>query len=268
MLDLKLIRTDGGTQSRVELNQDTVNEYAEAYKAGAKFPPVVVFFDGTDRWLADGFHRFFGAKQAGVKAIVEQVTPGTKRDAVLYSLQANTTHGLKRSNADKRKAVETMLADAEWKTWSDRKIADLCGVGHPFVASIRTPEIAEKQRQARTKSAAKTVPQVESDSTPDNLPPAKPAAKPVKVEPEDTQYTGPTDDELKAASEAAKDDLDKVMELMESDDPAAELLKENERLRMELATVKSQRDGYMNQANELIRRVKSLKKMLEKAQGK
>jgi hypothetical protein len=137
MLDLDLIRIDGGTQSRVELNQETVAEYCEAYKAGANMPPVIVFYDGTDRWLADGFHRYFGAKAAGLTQIYENITPGTLRDAVLYSLRANATHGLKRSNADKRKAVETMLKDGEWAAWSDRKIAEVCGVGNQLVGDVR-----------------------------------------------------------------------------------------------------------------------------------
>jgi len=137
MLDLDLIRIDGGTQSRVELNQETVAEYCEAYKAGANMPPVIVFYDGTDRWLADGFHRYFGAKAAGLTQIYENITPGTLRDAVLYSLRANATHGLKRSNADKRKAVETMLKDSEWTAWSDRRIAEVCGVGNQLVGDVR-----------------------------------------------------------------------------------------------------------------------------------
>jgi len=137
MLDLDLIRIDGGTQSRVELNQETVAEYCEAYKAGANMPPVIVFYDGTDRWLADGFHRYFGAKAAGLTQIYENITPGTLRDAVLYSLRANATHGLKRSNADKRKAVETMLKDDEWAAWSDRRIAEVCGVGNQLVGDVR-----------------------------------------------------------------------------------------------------------------------------------
>lgn len=65
MLDLDLIRIDGGTQSRVELNQETVAEYCEAYKAGANMPPVIVFYDGTDRWLADGFHRYLVRRPRG-----------------------------------------------------------------------------------------------------------------------------------------------------------------------------------------------------------
>jgi hypothetical protein len=30
------------------------------------FPPVVVYFDGTDYWLADGFHRLAAWERIGV----------------------------------------------------------------------------------------------------------------------------------------------------------------------------------------------------------
>lgn len=134
---LDAIRIDGGTQARAELNQMTVAEYADAMAEGAKFPPVVVFFDGVDNWLADGFHRYFGAKKINARDIEVDVRDGTKRDAVLFSIGANASHGLRRTNADKRKAVETLLADPEWASWSDNQIAKACGVSHPFVGSVR-----------------------------------------------------------------------------------------------------------------------------------
>ena len=137
MLDLALIRIDGGTQIRAELNQDTVDAYADAYLAGANFPAVTVFYDGKDRWLADGFHRYFAAKKAGKTTILENITPGTKREAILFSLGANGTHGLNRTNADKRNAVQTMLVDPEWAAWSDNAIAKACHVSPTFVGTIR-----------------------------------------------------------------------------------------------------------------------------------
>ena len=137
MIDIALIRIDGGTQSRVSLNESVVAEYAEAYRSEAKFPPVTVFFDGVDRWLADGFHRYFAAKQSGMTEIFENIELGTKRDAILFSLKSNETHGLRRSNLDKHKAVATLLNDAEWALWSDREIARACLVGNHLVAKIR-----------------------------------------------------------------------------------------------------------------------------------
>jgi hypothetical protein len=137
MIAIERIRIDGGTQSRAELNEATVAEYAEAYTEGEKLPPLTVFMDGTSPWLADGFHRFFAGKKIGMRSIECDVIDGTKRDAILYSLSANGKHGLRRSNADKRKAVQTVLDDPEWAQWSDKEIARRCMVGHPLVASMR-----------------------------------------------------------------------------------------------------------------------------------
>jgi hypothetical protein len=137
MLLLSQIRTDGGTQSRAGLDEDWARELASHLGDGTDLPPVIVFHDGRDHWLADGFHRARGYVLAGRTAIPADVRQGTKRDAVLYSVGANATHGLRRSNADKRRAVEVLLRDAEWGQWSNVEIAKRCGVSHTFVADVR-----------------------------------------------------------------------------------------------------------------------------------
>lgn len=143
MLELDQIRIDGGTQSRVELNQETVAEYAQAFTAGASFPPVVVFFDGANYWLADGFHRYFGARDAGESAIDAEIRTGTQRDAVLYSWGANDKHGLPRSNADKRHIVTVILKDEQGRQWSDRDIAKRFGFANSFVSKMRQSLFSE-----------------------------------------------------------------------------------------------------------------------------
>jgi len=137
-LAIKAIRIDGGTQSRAELCNETVSNYKEALEDGAEFPPVVVFHDGADHWLADGFHRYFAYTQAGRASIKANVHQGTSRDAILYAVGSNGQHGKPRSNADKRKAVTTLLADVEWAKWSDHEIARRCCVSQPFVGSVRS----------------------------------------------------------------------------------------------------------------------------------
>jgi len=161
-LALTKVTIDGGTQSRVALNEDVVSEYADAIRRGATLPPVVVFHDGGTYWLADGFHRFHAHRAARAEDIDADVFTGTKRDAVLHSVGANANHGLRRSNDDKRRAVQTLLDDAEWAQWSDRQIAEACGVAHSFVAAVRNPDAAQRQQANRKASAAR---QVESDST-------------------------------------------------------------------------------------------------------
>ncbi len=136
-LHLDDIRIDGGTQSRVLIDEQVVAEYAELYRNGATLPPVTVFFDGTTHWLADGFHRYWGNRRINCDYVYADVRQGTQRDAVLYSVGANADHGLRRTNADKRKAVLTMLEDEEWTQWSDREVAKRCGVGNEMVSRTR-----------------------------------------------------------------------------------------------------------------------------------
>jgi hypothetical protein len=131
------IRTDGATQSRESLDVATVAEYADAMANGAAFPAVVVFYDGQSYWLADGFHRVAAAKQSGMAEIDADVRQGSRRDAILLSVGANSSHGLRRTNADKRRAVMTLLNDEEWSRWSDREIARRCVVSHVTVKNYR-----------------------------------------------------------------------------------------------------------------------------------
>lgn len=136
-LRLDQIRTDGGTQCRIGMDPDVIQEYAVARLDGAKFPPVIVFYDKSHYWLADGFYRCASTRKAGLKRIDADVRTGTKRDAVLFAVGANQSHGLRRSNADKRRAVLTLLQDEEWGQWSNSEIARRCGVHHEMVANLR-----------------------------------------------------------------------------------------------------------------------------------
>jgi uncharacterized ParB-like nuclease family protein len=136
------IRTDGGTQQREALREETVAEYTEAILAGAELPPVIVYDEQSEAhdgvyWLADGFHRLAAYKAAGKDKIRAEVREGTLRDAILFSVGANATHGLRRSNEDKRRAVLTLLKDEVWSKWSDRQIGEASGTTHPFVAKLR-----------------------------------------------------------------------------------------------------------------------------------
>lgn len=140
-LDLKLIRTDGGTQARAGLDRATVAEYTEALVGENDywpFPYVVVYHDGSDHWLADGFHRVAAANQAGRDHVLADIRQGTRREAVLHAAGANAEHGLRRTPEDKRRAVLHLLEDQEWRMWSDREIARTCRVSPTFVGKLRS----------------------------------------------------------------------------------------------------------------------------------
>ena len=146
---------EAGAQARVKIRGDVVRHYAAAMteqqaEGGVRFPPVVLFTDGQEYWLADGWHRVLAARRAGLSEIAADVRPGTMRDVLLHSVSANSAHGLPRTNADKRKAVALLLADSEWSQWSDREIGRHCQVDHKVVGRMRRasgaePQIAERK---------------------------------------------------------------------------------------------------------------------------
>ena len=161
-LQLTQIRIDGGTQSRVEINNDVVSEYAEALKNGASFPQLIVFFDGVDYWLVDGFHRYHAHKLACIDSADCAVHDGSLREAQLFSVGVNDTHGLRRSNGDKKKAIELLLNDSEWSLWSDTAIAKKCSVDHKtgskYRLSLGNSQVSEnKERTYTTKHGTQAV---------------------------------------------------------------------------------------------------------------
>ncbi|WP_421413199.1 ParB N-terminal domain-containing protein [Agrobacterium tumefaciens] len=134
---LASISIDGGTQSRASVDQGVVADYADAMRNGAIFPPIVLFHDGKSYWLADGFHRYHALNATGAQRVIADVRQGTRRDAILFSVGANASHGLRRTNEDKRRAVLTLLQDAEWSTWSDNEISKRVGVSATTVGTVR-----------------------------------------------------------------------------------------------------------------------------------
>lgn len=128
---------DPKIHTRAELDTKRVESYAKLLKAKepARFPPVVLYFDGTTYWVADGYHRCHAhleAELADIEAIVHQ---GGSRDAFLAGLAYD--QGAPKSREDKRQNVLKALADPEWAKWSNRVIATHCGVNDKTVAKFR-----------------------------------------------------------------------------------------------------------------------------------
>ena len=272
MIEIARVRTDGGTQPRVSLNQETIAEYREAYKAGIKMPPVTLFFDGTDYWLADGFHRFWAAKEAGLTEIYEEIQPGTLRDAILFSLSANSKHGLRRTNADKRKAVQTLLDDPEWARWSDHEVARRCAVSANFVGDVRksicNPIIDSDQETARTVQRNGTTYEQKTANI-GKQKPVDPEPPPAPEDPPEPEYT-PLDeamDTIRDLQDALA--LANAGDISEADrsqaaDLIARLREENRVLKLKLAAMTASRDGFMQQVAELKKQCAMQRKELAK----
>jgi hypothetical protein len=301
-LALDAIRIDGGTQPRVRIDEETVAAYAERLDALDEFPPLVVFFDGADHWLADGFHRWHAHRKAGLTTAEVTVRAGSRRDAVLFSVGANDTHGLRRTTADKQRAIETLLQDPEWAAWSDNAIAKACAVDHKTVAARRmalvgnSQDAAVVQRLATTVSGAKprmaerggktytvetaaigptpsppTLQPIAAVAAPQPQPEPKLGLQPAAAEPE----AEVTADMQRDAIEQMARDLEsaladnKVMgEIFDAEDRLAEAVRQVKQLTAENAGLRQRLYSLQNESNEQIKLVNSLRRQIKKLESK
>jgi urease gamma subunit len=134
-IKLSLITIDAGTQARAKINKNVVEEYAQLLDEGTTFPPVVVF--GEKNILADGWHRYFAHRAAGIKEIEVESHEGGVRDAIFYGFGANKSRGLQMNRADAKNIIVRMLMDKEWAKLGDRKIAEHVGVSSTTVLRMR-----------------------------------------------------------------------------------------------------------------------------------
>ena len=265
ILNLNVIRIDGGTQSRDVIEQSQIDTYAEAMSRGDKFPAVTVFFNGLDYYLADGFHRYFAVKKLGKTSILTNLVTGTIRDAILYSKGANADNGLHRSNATKRKCVNDMLDDFEWKDWSNVEIAKACRVSAEFVRQVKS-ERGIKTETVKYKMGKKVFERKQTNAI-------NTKAEPLKSKEEDEFKYDPKDEmiqSLASENEKLKDELaiKKMEGTAEDKDQAATTIAElRERIRVleaELDAIKITRNSYQTENGQLKKQVAAMQRQLKK----
>lgn len=153
MVAIDAVSPERRTQMRVATDGDQVENLRAAMEAGTALPPIDVFpADGGMYYIADGWHRFLAAVNCELKYIPAIVHNGGLKDALKWALGANATHGLRRSNKDKRHAVE--VAVKEFAELSNRAIADICHVSHELVNNVR-PEVADSATCRKGKDGKK-----------------------------------------------------------------------------------------------------------------
>jgi len=263
-IKLSEIVIDAGTQQRELINVEIVSEYAEAIKCGAKFPPVVVFSDGVNYYLVDGFHRRHAYANLEIPTIDAEIHDGTVRDAVLFSAGVNGNHGIRLTNADKRKSVLMLLSDSEWSEWSDNKISKHCHVTQPFVSKLRKSLI----------TVIKNPPKPALNRDDDQK---LSTGKKLSTEAEDENYD-PKEHELQEAHETINhlaDENQKLRdalstgqlpetEIVSAEQTIIDLRKQIRALEAELDAVKSNRDHYMRENASLKKQCEIQRKKLAK----
>lgn len=137
-------RIDRSVQVRVKTDARTVDDYHRAMiemeedPSLRRFPPVVLFREKKTGvlYLADGNHRLEARSRISAE-IEAEIREGGKREALAYAIGSSKGHGLRFSNADKRKAVTLAFKDSKLKKMSDNQLSALIGVSQPFVSKLR-----------------------------------------------------------------------------------------------------------------------------------
>jgi transposase len=278
-LNLLNIRIDGGTQAREELNQEAVADYAEKMRDGEVFPPVSVFFDGSEYWLVDGFHRYFATKSNGKTSIDAEVENGTLKEAIRASWKANGKRGLNLNSADTKKIILAMFADEVTKTWSNRQIAEYVGVSHSTVNRLKSSLEQSSTKPKPVKDSHGDEPVSNSDNTvktkPKTTKPDMTSAR--MVEQEVVLELNEKIDELSQTINMLADEntlmRDKIaigqwdateIEKIDAQQTIADLREQLRILEADNKALRQSRDMFQNRNSELMKTVKSLQTKLKK----
>ena len=173
-----LVEATQATQVRTVLDKGVIDDYCEALKNGAIFPPIDVFKEqGSGRYiLADGFHRLLAHIHAEIETIDCEVHEGGMHEALLFALGANAQHGLRRSNADKRNAVMMALKDPAISALLVTEIADICRVTKRTVTRMLNKQMTDDPNENGSHVGTKS--QDENDSHKPTAADHRPTKKP------------------------------------------------------------------------------------------
>jgi hypothetical protein len=272
VMNIGALVMDERLQSRTEINETTVAEYAEAILGGADFPPVLAHFDGVSYYLTDGYHRLLAHKRAEKVSILCEVVQGTLRDAIFHATGVNTDHGMRRTYADKRKAVMTLLDDLEWEDMSNAQISKHCHVSPSFVSDLRKSVGKDNTDTVKYKTSTGKV--MEKKKAPGR--PAKekePELKGPEIVPEREDHKQEAIDMLLAQNEELKARVAVVAmdataeEKQAATDLIAELQEELRIAKIELDAVKKSRDQYQSENSQLKKQVVAMQRQIKKLEG-
>jgi hypothetical protein len=133
------------TRTRVKLNEDAINRYADWYAAYTKgqptqgeLPPPVLFTpDGQVYFIGDGWHRISSQLKVQLKGWPCDVRKGDKWDAIAFAARTDLDGPVPKTKDDRGRTVDMMLLDPVRKDWTNGEIARHCGVSDVTVGNHR-----------------------------------------------------------------------------------------------------------------------------------
>lgn len=269
-LELSVIRIDGDTQARMAVNEDVVRQYSERMVEGEKFPAIIIFHDGADYWLADGYHRYFAAKKLDKQDIEAEVQTGTVSDAMLYAFGANSKRGLSMSDGDNRNVIRRMLRHEEWGKWSNNAIGKHVGVSSMTVGRV-------KLAMQEDKDTKKTYLNKQGNKgTMDTRNIGREKIAPEKPEEPDSKVNELSEAliEIEAENQALKDKINignwdaSEIEKIDIQEVVDDLRAQIKVLEIDNKSLRESRDMYQSRNSEMIKVISSLKAKNKKLEQK
>ena len=260
-LNLDQIRIDGDTQARVALDSAQVAQYAECLREGDKFPPIVVFHDGSHYWLADGFHRYHAHRQAELPDIEVEVAPGTVEEAQIYAFGANSKRGLSTTHEDNRAIIKRMLEHPISSTWTNAQIARHVGVSKMTVGRVKASLGAQSpaKRTYIKKNGQKVTVNTENLSTKT----AEPQEDALAEMADTVESLSVENQRLRDAIAVGQWDATDI-EKIDAQETIKELREQIRLLEIDNRALRDSRDMFQNRNAELMALVKSLQAKLKK----
>ena len=167
LLPIKDIKVWENLYPRQMLDWTTAHRYAEAMKAGAEFPNIVVAYLNGEMILVDGYHRLDAHKRLKQEHIQCEVHEGmNERQIYLEAIKRNISHGKRFGSGDRTKIILTLK---QWNL-SNHQISQIVRIPseaiEPFVAK-RIVRITGQEEPQIIKKPFRAFAGVEFDSFPE-----------------------------------------------------------------------------------------------------
>jgi hypothetical protein len=175
LIPLANISTDG-VQTRSEIRQAAVSEYAELIRNGVEMEPGVIIDDGRYLWLAAGHHRNAAYAVAGKDRMPCVRRQGSKWDAIRFGIEDNLRHcGERLTRGDKEHNIKLVLKEQPKLT--NTAVAKMCSVSDKTVSKIRaymesTSEIPKSEERTGLDGRTRNVVNLSSKTSPSSRPAA------------------------------------------------------------------------------------------------
>jgi hypothetical protein len=271
------ITMDVGIQPRFKLDLDLVKEYAEKMRDGEKFPPPVVFCDGSHNYLSAGFNRVMALKSNGHVEIECEVINGTIEDAQDYAWKSNNDHGAPLTAEEKREIIRKALKTKRYSESSNNELAKEFKISSMTVGRVRiamqedSKEEQPKERKYKDKNGNE---KIMDTSKIGKKPKDEPKEKP-KDEPDEESYD-PAEEKMRELmhtidSLAEENTLlrDKIaigqwdaseIEKIDAEETIANLREQIRILEIDNQALRESRDMFQNRNAELIKTINSMKR--------